>query len=421
MNALFRPLARAETYTRWLHLLVSGVFASICLFVFPGTSAAGPLSWAGFLVLPVPILLVLSLIPAVRSAEGVQARLLLTPGRSSATSREDDSGSGAGRRGSSDEGRAAGPAGPGISVAPARGWAERGQTALWLLVRVLAGTAVLVATVWLPGLSVWLVTGPGGWWALLTPLPVVALAALVVGVGAAAAQAARWLLAPSNEERLAALEERTERLLEHNRLARELHDSIGHALTVAVVQAGAARAAGSAPFTERALAAIEDTGRRALEDLERVLRLLRQDGPADGADATRRPALTEVERLVESARAAGAPVDAEVSGDLDRVPGPLSREGYRIVQEALTNALRHAGPVPVVLRVTARDAVLELDIRNPLPTADATRTHGSGGSGGGSGLRGIRERAALLGGEAHTGPADGRWRVRVRLPLDRLP
>ncbi|MFI2032602.1 sensor histidine kinase [Streptomyces buecherae] len=420
MNALFRPLARAETYTRWLHLLVSGVFASICLFVFPGTSAAGPLSWAGFLVLPVPILLALSLIPAVRSAEGVQARLLLIPGRSSATSRESGFGSGAGRRGSSDERRATGPADPGISVAPARGWAERGHTALWLLVRVLAGTAVLVATVWLPGLSVWLATGPGGWWALLTPLPVVALAALVVGVGAAAAQAARWLLAPSSEERLAALEERTERLLEHNRLARELHDSIGHALTVAVVQAGAARAAGSAQFTERALAAIEDTGRRALEDLERVLRLLRQDDPGS-ANVPRRPALTEVERLVESARAAGAPVDAEVTGPLDRVPGPLSREGYRIVQEALTNALRHAGPVPVVLRVAARDAVLELDIRNPLPAANAARTGGPGGSGGGSGLRGIRERAALLGGEAHAGPADGRWRVHVRLPLDRLP
>ncbi len=148
-----------------------------------------------------------------------------------------------------------------------------------------------------------LVTGPGGWWVLLTPLPLVALAGLVVGVGTAVAQAARWLLAPSSEERLAALEERTERLLEHNRMARELHDSIGHALTVAVVQAGAARAAGSAQFTERALAAIEDTGRRALEDLERVLRLLRQDEP-DSAHAPRRPALTDLERLVESARAA---------------------------------------------------------------------------------------------------------------------
>ncbi len=104
------------------------------------------MSWAGFLVLPVPILLALSLIPAMRSAEGVQARLMLAPGRSSAASDEGGSrsGGGAGRRGGR---RAPGPADPGISVAPERGWAERGHTALWLLVRVLAGTAVLVATV----------------------------------------------------------------------------------------------------------------------------------------------------------------------------------------------------------------------------------------------------------------------------------
>ncbi len=107
-----------------------------------------------------------------------------------------------------------------------------------------------------------------------------------------------------------------------------------------------------------------------------------------------------------------------MTGAIERMPGPLSREGYRIVQEALTNALRHAGPVPVVLRVAARDAELELDIRNPLPTADAAR---AGGAGGGSGLRGIRERAALLGREAHTGPADGRWRVPRTAAAEPVP
>ncbi|MGO4427034.1 sensor histidine kinase, partial [Streptomyces sp. MCAF7] len=208
--------------------------------------------------------------------------------------------------------------------------------------------------------------GHHSWYALLAPLPLAALLAVVVAAGRLMTAAATRLLGPSAAERLAALEERTERLLEHNRLARELHDSIGHALTVAVVQAGAARAAGSAEFTDRALAAIEETGRHALEDLERVLRLLREDtarGPAD------RPGLADAERLLESARAAGSTLDAKVSGRLEELRGPVSREGYRILQEALTNVLRHAGPVPVAVRVdvAADTGLLRLDVRNPLP------------------------------------------------------
>ncbi|CAM5613771.1 histidine kinase OS=Streptomyces violarus OX=67380 GN=FHS41_008025 PE=4 SV=1 [Streptomyces violarus] len=112
------------------------------------------------------------------------------------------------------------------------------------------------------------------------------------------------LLGPSPAERLAALEERTEQLLERTRIARELHDSIGHALTVAVVQAGAARAAGDPAFTDRALSAIEDTGRAALEDLERVLGVLRESEKP----VSSRPTLADADRLLESARASGAKV-----------------------------------------------------------------------------------------------------------------
>ncbi|PHQ52608.1 two-component sensor histidine kinase, partial [Streptomyces cinnamoneus] len=224
------------------------------------------------------------------------------------------------------------------------------------------------------------------------------------------ARAARTLLGPSAAERLAALEERTERLLEHNRIARELHDSVGHALTVAVVQAGAARAAGSPEFTERALAAVEETARHALEDLERVLKVLREDAPGPAA----RPSLMDAGRLLTAARGAGAEVTAEVTGPLEAVPGPLSREGYRIVQEALTNVVRHAGAVPVSVRMAVRPDALELDVRNPL-TAGAGTLAGSG-----SGLRGIRERAALLGGHAETGEHEGCWRVRAVLPLNDL-
>ncbi|NUR41079.1 MAG: two-component sensor histidine kinase, partial [Streptomyces sp.] len=217
---------------------------------------------------------------------------------------------------------------------------------------------------------------------------------------------AHRLLGPSPADRLAAMEERTEQLLERTRIARELHDSIGHALTVAVVQAGAARAAGDPAFTDRALDAIEETGRAALEDLERVLGVLREsDRPVSS-----RPTLTDADRLLESARASGAKVDVDMTGPLDTVPGPVSREGYRILQEALTNVLRHAGAVPVRVRVAVDDGVLALEVRNPL-TADIA------GPGRGSGLRGIRERAALLGGRAHTGPDQGDWQVHAELPL----
>ncbi|MFD8819983.1 sensor histidine kinase, partial [Streptomyces sp. NPDC059627] len=170
--------------------------------------------------------------------------------------------------------------------------------------------------------------------------------------------------------------------------------------------AGAARAAGDAEFTDRALAAIEETGRSALEDLERVLGVLRESRqPVSG-----RPTLTEADRLLESARASGAKVDAEVTGPLEAVPGPVSREGYRILQEALTNVLRHAGAVPVRVRVAVSGGMLDLEVRNPLPGAIP-------GPGRGSGLRGIRERAALLGGRARTGPDDGDWQVHAELPV----
>jgi signal transduction histidine kinase len=95
---------------------------------------------------------------------------------------------------------------------------------------------------------------------------------------------------------------------------------------------------------------------------------------------------------------------------VETVPGPVSREGYRILQESLTNVLRHAGSVPVRVRIEVADGTLGLEVRNPL-TADIS------GPGRGSGLRGIRERAALLGGRARTGPDEGDWQVHVELPL----
>ncbi|KUO08386.1 sensor histidine kinase [Streptomyces sp. DSM 15324] len=383
MGRALRPLLRGTTYTRLLHLWVPMLVVSVWMFIDPSRP------W-----MPALLLVPVGLIPGVRRGEGVQARLLLLPGE----------------------------AGSGLSVAPSATWRDRLRTVVWLEVRLLLGAVTTAACVWLPVLCYELIRAalghpggdlplvrdaPGHWaWSLLAPLPLVVLYGVVVGLGRVVTAAGRALLGPSATERLAALEERTEQLLERTRIARELHDSIGHALTVAVVQAGAARAADDAEFTRRALAAIEDTGRSALADLERVLGVLREAGRPVGG----RPTLAEAGRLLESARVSGATVDAELSGPLDTVPGPVSREGYRILQEALTNVLRHAGAVPVRVRVGVATDTLRLQVRNPLPT-------GIPGPGRGSGLRGIRERAALLGGHAWTGPDGGDWEVRAELPL----
>ncbi|WP_329019246.1 sensor histidine kinase [Streptomyces sp. NBC_00690] len=388
MLRFLRPLTQAVTYTRWLHLFISVVVVGMWILV----DDEHP-------YLVVLLLAFAGLVPAVRLVEGLQARLLLT------------------RHGFRDSES-------GISAAPSASWSDRWRTVLWLEIRMVLGLAISFLTVHLPGITNDLVRAttddptrfsaldlPGGhwWYALLAPLPLILLMAVVVGTGHLITVVALHLLGPSAAERVAALEERTEQLLERNRIAHELHDSIGHALTVAVVQAGAARATGNAEFTERALTAIEETGRAALEDLERVLVVLRESGqPVSG-----RPTLGDTDRLLESARASGAEVESELTGPVGAVPGPVSREGYRIIQEALTNVLRHAGPVRTRVRIAVADGSLELEVLNPLSTADKTQ-----GRSGGSGLRGIRERAALLGGDATTGPYRGEWRVRVRLPLD---
>ncbi|MFH8561586.1 sensor histidine kinase [Streptomyces sp. NPDC017988] len=340
MPGFVSPLTRAVTYTRWLHILMGSAVTWVCAAIYPGLSRPTFGDWVLLPLLPVPLVVAAAMVPAMRRAEGLQARMMLFPG---APTRVAD-----------------GSEYPAISVTPSASWRDRGRTAVWLVLGLEAGCAMALA--------------------------------------------AHRLLGPSPAERLAALEERTEQLLERNRVARELHDSIGHALTVAVVQAGAAKAAADPEFTDRTLDAVVETGGAALEDLECVLRVLREDGrPASG-----RPSLTDAERLLESARASGATVDVEVTGPVERLPGPVSREGYRMLQEALTNVLRHCGPVPVRLRITVDEARLVMDVRNAL-------TGANGGSD--SGLRAIQQRAALLGGRVATGPCDGEWRVRVELPV----
>lgn len=404
MPRFLRPLTQAVTYTRWLHLLIGSAIAFIGAFITPGLSGPSVGDWIMIALQPIPLVVAAALlVPSLRSAEGLQARLMLFPGQYARVPGDDED--------------------PGISAAPSASWRDRCRTALWAVLRLEAGCVAFFVTVQLMGITLALVgstsepgdasglfvplPGQNPLNALFVPIPLAVLLAVMVAAGRLTTWTARRLLGPSPVERLAALEERTEQLLERTRIARELHDSIGHALTVAVVQAGAARAAADPEFTDRALDAIEETGRAALEDLERVLRVLREDE----RPATGRPTLADADRLLESARASGAKVDTEVTGPLESVPGPVSREGYRMLQESLTNVLRHSGPVPVRVRIAVGDGVLGMEVRNLLP--QGTPPTGRGGSG----LRGIRERATLLGGRAVTGPREGEWQVHVELPL----
>jgi signal transduction histidine kinase len=293
----------------------------------------------------------------------------------------------------------------------------------------------------------------------LTLIGVALLAAtgyLVAGLGALAAVMAPVLLGPSQTERIAVLEAQALRLAERNRLARELHDSIGHALTVATLQAGAARELldSDPEFARRALAAIEETGRAAMDELDHVLGLLRErdtdprpdqavpardpedqhavpardpedqhavpaSGPEDqhavpAGDPEDRKApqrtLADLDRLVADTRATGLPIAVEVAGAVGGLPAVLSREGYRIVQEGLTNAARHGGRERVTLRVAVPGRHLEIDLVNPVRGATGRRRRGRG-------LDGMRERVTLLGGRMTAGPDGGDWRVSVRLPV----
>nr|WP_184948756.1 histidine kinase [Planomonospora venezuelensis] len=325
----------------------------------------------------------------------------------------------------------------GADVGPApregkRTWAEQRRTSAWFTLHLGIGAVVAGATLALVPFVLWLcllplfgdpagmlgVTFEAGWataWG--PPAGMVTLVLLVygaAGAGAVLARLAPALLGPSPADRLAALEEHARRLASRNRLARELHDSVGHALSVVTVQAGAAgRLLDRDPEAARtALAAIEESARAALEDLDQVLGVLRREtGREEGGDRSgaeeggHGPARTLAD-LPELVRATGA--SAEVTGDLGTVPALVSREAYRIVQESLTNAVRHGAP-PVRLAAAVRDDRLELQVRNPVGDRP--------GPGGGRGVAGMRERVTLLGGRIDAGASGGEWLVTVRLPL----
>ncbi|WP_443067417.1 sensor histidine kinase [Streptomyces sp. NBC_01426] len=352
--------------------------------------------------------------------------------------------------------------GEGLAEGPARSWSARARGSAWWTAHLGVGALVSGMCLALPPLAVVLVVAPftdplrhsdlGLFWLdgearpytapLLGVALLVGLGWCVAGAGALLARLAPVLLGPTPADRLAVAEERAADLAVRNRLARELHDAVGHALSAVTLQASAARRVldRDPVFVREALTAIEETTRRTVGELDAVLGLLREEGeggPHDPAGPGTEPAPTlagDLDGLLARSRAAGTPITAHLdpgrAGDWARLPAISSREAYRIVQEGLSNALRH-GAGAVELRIVLRDGDGERDQRpHPQPHGhrelEITMTNppASAASGerdrratGGRGLRGIGERAALLGGAVEAGPHDGLWRLRAVLPL----
>jgi len=198
---------------------------------------------------------------------------------------------------------------------------------------------------------------------------------------------------------------------ERARIARELHDVVAHAISVIVLQArGGRRMLAEDPGeTKAALDAIEHAGEQALAEMRRLLGMLR--AADERATLAPQPGLARLDDLAAEVTAAGLPVEIRIEGDAVELPPSVDVSAYRIVQEALTNALKHAGPARANVCVRYHADALELEV------VDDGSGNGAGG-GSGHGLAGIRERVGVYGGELEAGAGlEGGFRLRARLPL----
>jgi signal transduction histidine kinase len=209
---------------------------------------------------------------------------------------------------------------------------------------------------------------------------------------------------------------------ERGRIARELHDVVAHAVSVMVVQAdGASYAIRSNPeLAGRALSTISETGREALAELRRLLDVLRNE-ESNGEPRVPQPNAEALCELADRVRAAGLPVELDIDDDLGELPAGVSLGVYRIVQESLTNALKHAGRrASAEVRVHRKGDAMQVDVRDDgggrLPTL--VPANSAADVPGGNGLIGMRERANVFGGSLDVGPVPGGgWRVRAELPI----
>jgi signal transduction histidine kinase len=198
---------------------------------------------------------------------------------------------------------------------------------------------------------------------------------------------------------------------ERRRIARELHDVVAHSMGVIVVQAQAAGGmlGHEAIDARRAVESIERTGQQALVEMRRMLGLMREADGGDSADPL--PSLRQVERLVADVQAAGVPVSLDIHGLPRTLPAALDASAYRIVQESLTNVIKHAGAARAEVTITYLTDSIELSVRDTGRSAPSSRHAGHG-------LVGIRERVAVFHGTVDMGPApEGGWRVQARLPV----
>jgi signal transduction histidine kinase len=204
---------------------------------------------------------------------------------------------------------------------------------------------------------------------------------------------------------------------ERARIARELHDVVAHSVSVMVVQAGAARRVldRDPEASIGALGAVEATGRDALTEMRRLLGILRPEG--EDVEHSPQPSLDRLGALVARSRDAGLDVELRSEGE----PGPLAPgvdlTAFRLVQEGLTNALKHSGRGPARVTLRWSDELLEVEIANRVGSDGAI---GDALLGSGQGLVGMRERVALCGGELRAGPVGRGFVVRARLPRERL-
>jgi signal transduction histidine kinase len=203
---------------------------------------------------------------------------------------------------------------------------------------------------------------------------------------------------------------------ERVRIARELHDAIAHHVSLLVVQAGAIRESLPTDSPAHALAdSMAGTGRQALDEMRSMLGVLRTSGHGNGGERAPQPGISDIGALVDQTRMAEVDVDLVVEGAERPVPVGIGLSAYRIVQESLTNVVKHAGPASARVIVRYLPDTLELEI------TDDGRGSPDGSDNGqpGHGIVGMRERVGLYGGELYAGPGPGHgWRVRAVLPLE---
>jgi signal transduction histidine kinase len=200
--------------------------------------------------------------------------------------------------------------------------------------------------------------------------------------------------------------------VERGRIARELHDVVAHNVSMMVVQAGAAERVldGAQPHVRNALEAIARTGRQTVDEMRTLLGVLREAN--DPTELKPQPGLAELDRLVDGVSTAGLPVTLRVEGHPRELPQALDVSAFRIIQEALTNTLKHAGPARADVVVRYEPTAVTLEVRD-------SGTGKANGHGTGHGLVGMRERVAMFGGQLDAAAQpDGGFAVRARLPLD---